>query len=85
MSTMNAAATAENRPAFFLVNREGQTRSHSTHEYQGCIQIVVGLLEEIPVVFVRLSIEHVVETLPRINFRWFVRIRGPFQHLTQGI
>lgn len=59
-------------------------RPHLTHEYQGCIEVVVVLLEEITVVFVCLSIKHIVEMSPRVHLRRSARVRESFQRLLQS-
>jgi len=68
---MNPEATVANKPACFLVNG-GRVQFNSTHEYQRRIQVVVILLVEVFVVFVRLLVEHLVEMPTGIHIWWFI-------------
>ena len=48
---MNAEVTAENRPAYHVMDNNAFTDSTcGTHEDQGCTQILVIFLEKIPIV-----------------------------------
>ena len=59
--------------------------SHSkTYENQDGVEVVVILLVKIPVVLVRLSVEHLVEMPAGVHLWWFARSREPFQHQVKG-
>lgn len=65
---MNADATAEKRPAWAAIRKKNAYDSRFTHENQSGIEVVVVLLVEVSVIFVRLSAELFVEVCTRILF-----------------
>ena len=66
---MKAEATAENRPAYLVISGNQDGLLKSTHEYQGCVEVVVVFLVKITIIFVHLFPELVME--PRA-WIWFL-------------
>ena len=64
---MNAEATAENRPAFYPCQRVSTKAIRRTHEDKGCVQILVVLLHEFPVVLLGLLTIVLKEPSPVIS------------------
>ena len=54
----------------------------STYEYQGGVKIVVILLVEVPVILVRLPVEHLIEVPAGIHL--LVCGRELFQYMAKG-
>jgi len=54
----------------------------STYEYQGCVKVVVILLVEVPVILVRLPVEHLIKVPAGI--RLFFCGRELFQYVAKG-
>jgi len=54
----------------------------STYEYQGRVKVVVILLVEVPVILIRLPVEHLIKVPAGI--RLFVCGGELFQHMAKG-
>jgi len=63
---MKAEVTAENRPAFHPSQYACIRVTHETHKYQGGVQVLVILLDELFVIVLRLLAIYFIEVCPVI-------------------
>ena len=79
---MKADATAEKRPAYFIISGSNGIPARGTHKYQGSIEVIVVLFLKISIVVVRLLSEPLVEACARV---WLLLRESRFDHGDQII